>query len=242
MAKHVDCCIMAAVHAATGVNFDTEVMAKERLRLPARMKGGGIKRVMDTWYPAFLGALLDILPRCMDRKDNNGEITKGTYSDQLTAVIGEGAFDEAGHMNAQFLTPVANWRPRGLDRTPRRCRRHETHYDTKQLTTTASMKEHKRKKRRRGWVYLRSRHPQGSGTEAQQSERIKGGWRLPSLTVDSRHRMHRGQKKGDRNKKKHTDIRRRRMSQRRTWTRYWRQLSRLSHSRSEKRRQNRGML
>ncbi len=85
------------------MNFDTEVMAKEMLRLPARMKGGGIKRATDTRYPAFLGALLDILPRCEDRKDISGEITKGTYSDQLTAVIGEGAFDEEGHRNAQFL-------------------------------------------------------------------------------------------------------------------------------------------
>ncbi len=96
-AHHVDCCIMEAVYAATGVNFDTEVMAKERLRLPARMKGGGIKRTTDLRYPAFLGALLDILPRCVDRKDSSGEIMQGTYSDQLTAVIGEGAFDEAGH-------------------------------------------------------------------------------------------------------------------------------------------------
>ncbi len=39
----------------------------------------------------------------MDRKDNNGEITIGTYSDQLTAVIGKGAFDETCHRNTQFL-------------------------------------------------------------------------------------------------------------------------------------------
>ncbi len=103
MARHVDCCIMEAVQAATGVDFDTEIMAKERLRLPARMKGGGIKRAKDLRYPAFLGALLDILPRCVDRKDSSGEITQGTYADQLTTVIGEGAFDEEGHRNAQFL-------------------------------------------------------------------------------------------------------------------------------------------
>jgi hypothetical protein len=63
---------MDAVQAATGVDFDTEVMAKERLRLPARMKGGGIKRATDTRYPSFPGALLDILPRCVDKKENNG--------------------------------------------------------------------------------------------------------------------------------------------------------------------------
>jgi hypothetical protein len=84
MAGRVDCCIMEAVHAATGVKFDTEVMAKERLRLPARMKGGGIKRAADVKYPAFLGALLSVLPRCVDKKDKNGEIVKGIYSDQLT--------------------------------------------------------------------------------------------------------------------------------------------------------------
>ena len=103
MAGHVDCCIMEAVQAATGVDFDTEVMAKERLRLPARMKGGGIKRTTDNTYPTFLGALLDILPRCVDMKETNGKITKGIYSEQLTAVIGEGAYDEGGHRNTQFL-------------------------------------------------------------------------------------------------------------------------------------------
>ncbi len=57
---------MEAVHAATGVEFDAEVMVKERLRLPARMKGGGIKRAADVKYPTFLGALLDVLPMCAD--------------------------------------------------------------------------------------------------------------------------------------------------------------------------------
>jgi len=97
---HVDCSIMEAVHAATGLNFDTEVMAKERLRLPEIMKGGDIKRATDTRYLSFLGALMDILPRCVDMKESNGEITKAIYSDHLTAVIGEEAYDEAGHMNS----------------------------------------------------------------------------------------------------------------------------------------------
>ena len=73
MAAHVDCCIMEAVQAATGVDFDTEEVARERLRLPTRMKGRGIKRTTDTRYPSFLGALLDVLPRCIDRRDENGE-------------------------------------------------------------------------------------------------------------------------------------------------------------------------
>ena len=85
------------------MNFETEVMAKERLRLPTRMKGRGIRRATDTRCPAFLGAPLDILPRCVDMMEANGEVTKGVYSEQLTAVIGEGAYDEAGHRNTKFL-------------------------------------------------------------------------------------------------------------------------------------------
>jgi hypothetical protein len=72
MTEHVDCCIMEAVRAATGVDFNTKVMTKERLRLPARMKGGGIKRATDTMYPTFMGALMDTLPRCVDMTETNG--------------------------------------------------------------------------------------------------------------------------------------------------------------------------
>ena len=44
MTETVDLCIMEAIQAAIGVSFETKKMAKERLRLPARMKGGGVKR------------------------------------------------------------------------------------------------------------------------------------------------------------------------------------------------------
>ena len=47
MAETVDLCIMEAVQAATRVGFETMKMAKERLQLPARMKGGGVKRATD---------------------------------------------------------------------------------------------------------------------------------------------------------------------------------------------------
>jgi len=104
MAYYVDCCIMEAVHAATGVDFDNEDAARERLRIPARMKGGGIGRAMETRYPAFLGALLDVLPRFIDRAEGNGEKVPGYYAQHLTEVIGEGAYDNEGHMNAQFMS------------------------------------------------------------------------------------------------------------------------------------------
>ncbi len=103
MAKHVDLDIMEVVHAAKGVDFDVEEAARERLKIPARMKGGDIKRATYTRYPVFLGALLDVLPRCVDRTEANGECIPGYYTQQLTGVIGAGAYDSEGHMNAQFL-------------------------------------------------------------------------------------------------------------------------------------------
>jgi len=104
MAEYVDNCILEAVHAAPGVDFDNEDTARERLRIPARMKGGGIRRATETRYPTFLGALLDVLPRCIDKTEANGEKVQGYYAQQLTEVIGEVAYDNEGHKNAQFLS------------------------------------------------------------------------------------------------------------------------------------------
>jgi hypothetical protein len=97
---------MEAVHAAIGVDFDMESAERERPRLPARMKGGGIKTTADNRRPAFLGALLDVLPRCIDRKAENGEEMLGYYSEQLTEAIGKGAYDAEGHMNGKFAEAV----------------------------------------------------------------------------------------------------------------------------------------
>ena len=104
MGAHVDCCIMEAVHAATGVDLDSEETTRERLRLPLTMKGGGIKRATDIKYPTFLETLLDVLPRCIDIRVDHGESHPGYYySQQLTKTIGGGAFDCGGHKNMRFL-------------------------------------------------------------------------------------------------------------------------------------------
>ncbi len=46
---------------------------------------------------------MDILPRVVDMRESNGEITKGVYAEQLTAVIGEGAYNAENHRNKQFM-------------------------------------------------------------------------------------------------------------------------------------------
>jgi hypothetical protein len=85
------------------MDFAGEEAARERLKIPARMKGGGLRRATETRYPAFLGALLDVLPRCIDKTEANGGCIPGYYTHQLTEVIGEGAYDNEGHRNAQFM-------------------------------------------------------------------------------------------------------------------------------------------
>jgi len=46
---------------------------------------------------------LDILPRCIDIKDEQGECHPGYYSQQLTETIGSGAYDSEGHKNERFM-------------------------------------------------------------------------------------------------------------------------------------------
>ncbi len=50
-----------------------------------------------------MGAILDILPRCIDIKDENRCTVKGVFSTQLGFVIGASAYDKVGHVNAKFI-------------------------------------------------------------------------------------------------------------------------------------------
>jgi hypothetical protein len=103
MAHLVDACILKAVEAAKGIDFEDEEMAEERLRLPARMNGGGIKKQTNMRRPAFLGALLDMLPRCVGITEVNGIVQRDYYTKQLQTKIGEGAYKHDGHRNRGFL-------------------------------------------------------------------------------------------------------------------------------------------
>ena len=103
MTELVDAAILEVAHSATGIKFNAEQIAKDRLRLSARLKGGSIRSMADLRRPAFLGALLHVLPICIDKRGPNGEETEGIYSSILTNAIGRGAYDQTGHINAGFL-------------------------------------------------------------------------------------------------------------------------------------------
>ena len=67
------------------------------------MKGGGIKKAAGTRRPAFQGALLDVLSRCIARKAENNEEMPGHCTEQLTEALGKGAYDVEGHKNEQVM-------------------------------------------------------------------------------------------------------------------------------------------
>ena len=70
MGGHVDYCIMEEVQAATGVDFETKVMAKERLRLPARMKGGRDKMSHGHQVPSVPGGFAGHFTKMRGREGN----------------------------------------------------------------------------------------------------------------------------------------------------------------------------
>ena len=95
--------ILEAVHAATRIRFDAEKVAKDKLISPTRMKGRGVRSMVDLRKPTLLGAILNVLPRYEDQTGPNGEKTRGIYSGILTNAIGDGAYDQEGHKNVEFL-------------------------------------------------------------------------------------------------------------------------------------------
>jgi hypothetical protein len=87
----------------------------------------------------------------VDRKETNGEITRGVYSEQLTVVIGKGAYDEEGHMNTKFLE--AN----GIGPYPRELQRAWDVMRDEAGGNYDFRKDFWKKKQEKGWA--RSRNP-----------------------------------------------------------------------------------
>ena len=71
--------------------------------------------------------MLDILPRCIDRKAENGEEMPGYYSEHLIGEIGRGAYDQEGHRNEKFL------RARNIGPFPKSVEKAWTHIRTEAM-------------------------------------------------------------------------------------------------------------
>jgi hypothetical protein len=100
----VDGCTLEVVEAATSIYFDRgRSRGGGKIAAASSDERGRNKKQSDTRRPAFSGALLDILPRCIGITDSREEVKKGYYSTQLSEEIGDGAYNHDGHRNARFL-------------------------------------------------------------------------------------------------------------------------------------------
>ena len=80
MVEIVDGAILEAAEMATRIDFGAEELAKQRLNIPARRKGGGLRNPADLRATAYVGAILDILPRCIGKEETGNSSMGSTQS------------------------------------------------------------------------------------------------------------------------------------------------------------------
>ena len=102
----VDAALLVAAKSATGVDFESDEVARRRLRLPARRRGGGVRSHIETTAAAFCGAVNQAVPRFIDHTDDAGEVVAG-YFPSLVSVLGAGSFDH-GNDAARYETYLAS--------------------------------------------------------------------------------------------------------------------------------------
>jgi len=93
-AAHFDEAILEVVELSLGSDALADPLLLRRLRLPARMYGGGMRSTQDVSSAAFVGTLCRSVPFLIDRADEQWNIRPG-FLPQLHTVLGHGAFDDA---------------------------------------------------------------------------------------------------------------------------------------------------
>ena len=76
-AQRVDQGVLAAVTMVLGNNLLDDDIAMQRLRLPARKFGGGIRSLADVAPAAFVGTLCKAAPLFADRRDGDWNLVPG---------------------------------------------------------------------------------------------------------------------------------------------------------------------
>jgi hypothetical protein len=85
-------------------------IAKERLRLPIRLKGYGLREAEDRIFGQYLGATAQSVIHLIDRMDDSGNrIAGGLHIPAITNLFGEGSFNYP--FTAPYETLLANSRP-----------------------------------------------------------------------------------------------------------------------------------
>ena len=85
-ADSVDQAILAAASVCLGADVIADPVALRRLRLPARMYGGGIRSLVDVAPAAFVGSLCKVVPRLADAHSEDWNIQPGFFN-ALAAIM-----------------------------------------------------------------------------------------------------------------------------------------------------------
>eukprot|EP00873_Tetraselmis_striata_P010489 jgi/Tetstr1/430753/TSEL_020538.t1 len=81
-----------AAEVAT-LSEDAVARARNRLHLPTRLKGAGIRRMATVRDAAFIGCMNAILPGFLTRNSGTNTPTPGFFDPQLGSVLGRGSFN-----------------------------------------------------------------------------------------------------------------------------------------------------
>jgi hypothetical protein len=88
-AEMVDAGLRAVAEAALQNGLEDGSRALRRLRLPARMQGGGIRQQSELSHAAFVGGLSSALPSFLDVHDDAGALVKRGLFPGLASVLAE---------------------------------------------------------------------------------------------------------------------------------------------------------
>jgi len=97
--------VTEALHAMVAASFGStkaldDALIRERMGLPVKAGGAGFRDPVDTVDAAFVGALWQVAPRLIDRRDG-GNVAPG-FAPDLDVLFGQGAFDPAQLGSGRF--------------------------------------------------------------------------------------------------------------------------------------------
>ena len=110
-ARQVDDCLAHAAAICHGQASTTDEFAARRMRLPARMFGGGFRSLGDTAPAAFVGTLCRCVQRMLDRVCESGGTRPG-FMPGLAAALGHDAFNP-GSEESRFAPLLGSGLPSG---------------------------------------------------------------------------------------------------------------------------------
>ena len=91
----VDRALLGVARATHGAFVDSDPIARERLHLPARANGGGLRSLVQSAPAAFAATVAKIAPKLIESKDDQGAVRRG-FLDGVAGMIslfGDGSFD-----------------------------------------------------------------------------------------------------------------------------------------------------